>query len=235
MMTGSVMAGSADSGAIVWTPVPGMLKAIVSSAPTLAFASTIACRSDPAPLSFVVVTVKIVGALLTVVVIDTALFAICGSPSAAFTRAVVVDVPAGSRTCSVTLVVEPPATVPSTHVTNVPDMPQVCAPENDCRTVPGANAVVTTTLVAGFGPLFVAPIVNDTVAPAGAGSGSSDSAIDKSAMDALAGTRPLVMPNGKLFVGMAAVIVLVTVSMSRTCDALFATTYARLLVIISTV
>jgi len=78
-------------------------------------------------------------------------------------------------------------------------------------------------------------IVNDTVAPAGAGSGSSDSAIDKSAMDALAGTRPLVMPNGKLFVGMAAVIVLVTVSMSRTCDALFATTYARLLVIISTV
>ena len=40
-------------------PVPGMLKAIVS---TPGFrASSIACRSDPGPLSFVFVTVKVAG------------------------------------------------------------------------------------------------------------------------------------------------------------------------------
>ena len=52
----SVIAGSVVRGVIVWTPLPGMSNAIVS-APPLALASRIACRSDPAPLSSVVVTV----------------------------------------------------------------------------------------------------------------------------------------------------------------------------------
>ena len=57
-VTGPVIAGSGVVGVIVWTPVPGMAKAIVS-APMAAFASRIAWRSDPAPLSAVLVTVKV--------------------------------------------------------------------------------------------------------------------------------------------------------------------------------
>ena len=42
-----------------------MLNSIVSSVPTLAFASRIACRSDPGPLSFVVVTANDWGPAVT--------------------------------------------------------------------------------------------------------------------------------------------------------------------------
>ena len=56
IVTPSVLAGSAVAGTIVCTPPPVMLKAIVSG-PGLALASRIACRSDPTPLSAVVVTV----------------------------------------------------------------------------------------------------------------------------------------------------------------------------------
>ena len=43
---------------IVWTPAPGMLKAIVSK-PAVALASRIAWRNEPGPLSSVFVTVKV--------------------------------------------------------------------------------------------------------------------------------------------------------------------------------
>ncbi len=61
MRTGLVMSGSADAGAIVQTPepsqpVPETLNAIVSR-PAAPFASSRAWRSDPAPESFVFVTV----------------------------------------------------------------------------------------------------------------------------------------------------------------------------------
>jgi hypothetical protein len=58
-MTGSVIVGSALVVVMVRTPEPGMLKAMVSK-PELALASRIACRSDPAPASLVLVTVRIV-------------------------------------------------------------------------------------------------------------------------------------------------------------------------------
>ena len=51
-----MIAGSAVSGVIVGTPVPGMLKTIVSRSPLSAFESRIACRSEPGPASFVLVT-----------------------------------------------------------------------------------------------------------------------------------------------------------------------------------
>src|SRR5215467_9129219 len=59
MTTGDEMLGREDGTSIVCTPLPGMLKWIVS-VPTLALASVIACRSDPAPLSAVLVTVYVV-------------------------------------------------------------------------------------------------------------------------------------------------------------------------------
>src|SRR5512135_2195847 len=54
--------GKPVAGAIVWTPEPGMSNAIVCGPAPPAFASRIAWRSDPAPLSFVLVTVKVVAA-----------------------------------------------------------------------------------------------------------------------------------------------------------------------------
>ena len=56
MITGKVMVGSCVVGVIVCTPVP-ILKWIVSPLP-LAFASRIACRSDPGPESLILVTLK---------------------------------------------------------------------------------------------------------------------------------------------------------------------------------
>jgi len=52
-----VIIGSVVSGWIVFTPAPGMLKLMMSN-PGAALASRIACLKDPAPASFVFVTVK---------------------------------------------------------------------------------------------------------------------------------------------------------------------------------
>src|SRR6188474_2227214 len=60
MVSEVLMIGSRESGVIVWTPAPGRLKAMVS-VPAAKFASSIACRSDPAPESAVFVTVKVAG------------------------------------------------------------------------------------------------------------------------------------------------------------------------------
>ena len=52
------MIGRRLRGVMVWTPAPGMAKTIVS-APGAVSASRIAWRSDPAPESLVLVTVKV--------------------------------------------------------------------------------------------------------------------------------------------------------------------------------
>src|SRR5262249_27970423 len=57
-VTGPVSAGSADRRAIVCTPATGMLKVIVS-APAFVLASMTAWRRDPAPESFVLMTVNV--------------------------------------------------------------------------------------------------------------------------------------------------------------------------------
>src|SRR6058998_1596896 len=61
-MTGVVMNGNAEAGVMVRTPAGGSVMAnwivFVPSAP-LALASVIACRNEPAPVSLVVVTVKV--------------------------------------------------------------------------------------------------------------------------------------------------------------------------------
>ena len=58
MVTGLEIGGSPVTGEMVWTPEPEMSKAIVSG-PGFALASRIACRSDPAPESLVLVTVNV--------------------------------------------------------------------------------------------------------------------------------------------------------------------------------
>src|SRR3954471_3497239 len=61
MMTGSVSAGSGDTGAIVWTPAPRILNEIVSVNPECELALVIAWRNDPGPLSLVLVTIRLNG------------------------------------------------------------------------------------------------------------------------------------------------------------------------------
>src|SRR5581483_2755278 len=59
MLTGSVISGRALVGKIVNGAEPGSANRIVSLTPTLAFALRSACRSEPAPLSFVFVTLYV--------------------------------------------------------------------------------------------------------------------------------------------------------------------------------
>src|SRR5271157_3926701 len=54
-ITGTVIAGSAESGLIVCTPEPGMLKSIVWT-PEAALTLRIACRNEPGPELFVIWT-----------------------------------------------------------------------------------------------------------------------------------------------------------------------------------
>ena len=58
MITVPVIVGSAEATVIVCGPAPAMLNEIVS-VPPIAFASMIACRNEPAPLSAVLVTVNV--------------------------------------------------------------------------------------------------------------------------------------------------------------------------------
>jgi hypothetical protein len=53
-----VISGRPEAGWIVWTPVPGMLNAIVS-APTAALASRMAWRSEPGPELSALMTVNV--------------------------------------------------------------------------------------------------------------------------------------------------------------------------------
>ena len=57
-MTPLLKAGRLDATVMTKGPDPGMLK-VMTSAPPLAFASRIACRSEPGPESFVLVTTKV--------------------------------------------------------------------------------------------------------------------------------------------------------------------------------
>src|SRR5690348_3022119 len=60
-MVRSLIGGSGDSGRMVCTPAPGILKVTTLSCAAVcaATASVMACRSEPAPLSLVLVTVKV--------------------------------------------------------------------------------------------------------------------------------------------------------------------------------
>src|SRR5262245_12791726 len=71
-VTGVVMFGSAVAGVIVKAPFGpikerGMLNWIVLVDPAFAFESSIAWRSEPGPLSFVLTTVNVTGPVATVV------------------------------------------------------------------------------------------------------------------------------------------------------------------------
>ena len=58
MSTEVVIGGRGETGSIVWTPAPGMAKSIVFVPPVTLLESRIAWRSEPGPLSAVVVTTK---------------------------------------------------------------------------------------------------------------------------------------------------------------------------------
>ena len=74
MMTGWLINGSAVSGVIVCTPAPGMLNTIVSRSPLSPFESRIAWRSEPGPLSFVLIDRYLTAPGVTTVLVVTELF-----------------------------------------------------------------------------------------------------------------------------------------------------------------
>src|SRR6266851_1378689 len=57
MVSGSLIAGNCEASVISCAPEP-ILK-LMTSAPAFAFASSIACRNEPDPLSFVFVTTNV--------------------------------------------------------------------------------------------------------------------------------------------------------------------------------
>jgi hypothetical protein len=59
IVTGSVTMGSGDCGAMVCGPLP--MPKLMMSTPALTFASRIAWRNEPEPLSLVLVTTKVTG------------------------------------------------------------------------------------------------------------------------------------------------------------------------------
>jgi hypothetical protein len=61
MIAVSLIPGSGESGAILWGPAPGMANEIVSVKPACALAVLSAWRSEPGPLSFVLVTMSVNG------------------------------------------------------------------------------------------------------------------------------------------------------------------------------
>src|SRR6187401_3514727 len=62
MVSGCVMKGSVDASAMTLMPLPPMAK-LMTSATESTLALMIACRSDPAPLSLVLVTKNAAGAI----------------------------------------------------------------------------------------------------------------------------------------------------------------------------
>ena len=152
-----MIAGRVVAGAIVWTPEPGMAKVIVSP-PIRALASRIAWRSEPAPLSLVLVTTSVSGpATVTVVVAVAELFAGTGSCSSAWTVAVLLSEPMAPGVPTIdSVALAPLASVPRVHVkTGVNSQ----VPDDALTLNDPLHTVLTRTFVAGFGPLFVIVIV----------------------------------------------------------------------------
>ncbi len=154
IVTGSVIAGS-PAEAMVRTPSPGMAN-VIESGPCLALASRIACRSEPAPESCVVVTTNANGPEgVTVVDAVAELLAPSGSVPLADTVAVFDTDPAivGVTTID-TVAFAPTASEPRLQVTvDVPVQDPLDA-FADTNVTPAGRTSVTTAALPASGPLF---------------------------------------------------------------------------------
>ncbi len=160
MVTASVIVGSGVAGVMVCAPAPGIAK-LIRSSPARPFASRMAWRSDPAPLSLVLVTTNVDGpAATTVVVVVEELFAVSGSVPLAETVAVFDSTPACvGVTTMLTETVAPLATDPSTQVTVVVPLHDPIDALAETNVTVAGSVSVTVTLVPAFGPRFDTAIV----------------------------------------------------------------------------
>jgi hypothetical protein len=94
ILTGVVIAGSAEEGAIVWAPEPGIKKLMMFGG-GLEFESRIACRREPAPESPMVVTVYVAARADPLIVSSATANAVN-----AFTQQVIGTDPAPAEICS---------------------------------------------------------------------------------------------------------------------------------------
>ena len=171
IVVGPVIAGSGDATVMVCGPEPRAKE--MTSAPALALALRIACRSEPAPVSFVFETTKLNGPPTTLVLTATALLAGTGSSSSAWSvnvlpsRAMAPGVP----------------TIPNDAVAPLASVPKVQKRSGVNSHVPDGLVASTLkgpfhrafrrTLVAGPGPLLVTVTVYDSWPPTTTGSGVS--------------------------------------------------------------
>ena len=185
IVTGLVIVGR-SVGKIDRTPVPGIANVMVSG-PACAFASRIACRNEPAPLSLVVVTTNVVGpTVATVVVVVAELLAVLGSVPLAVTVAVFDRGPAAvGVTTMLTVTAAPLAIEPSGHVTVVVPLqpPREDVAETNV-TVAGSTSV-TTALLEASGPALVTEIRYVSGEPTATGFGEACSVMPRFALPAV--------------------------------------------------
>ena len=141
-------------GVIVCGPDPGMLNVIVSRGPG-SFASKMAWKSDPGPLSFVLVTTSVLAPGVMVVSTNAALLAGLGSAVVPVTPALLDSVPPARGRTTTVIAAVPVLRVPSGHVRRVRSMMQLPDPPTLTRSAIEPHEKSSCTPVAGFGPLFV--------------------------------------------------------------------------------
>src|SRR5436190_1604313 len=154
IVTVAVIAGSADIRAICWSGETLKLMAqIALQTPELA--SRMACRSEPLPLSADVVTVSAFEPV-TLTVADAVSFAEFGSPSPALFVTVLIHVPPCVAVATIVIVtVAPFGIAPMLQLTFVPVVQVPCVETADVAVCPGGSGSLTTTPLAGEGPLLV--------------------------------------------------------------------------------
>ena len=180
---------------MVRTPAaaPGILNVIVSG-PCRPFASSIACRNDPAPLSFVLVTTNVDGPSPTATVVVVAeLLVSSGSLPVAVTEAVLPSDPAAFGVT--TMLIETFAgllIVPIVQVTVMVVVPDGAQDPMDAladtKVTPAGSTSVTTTLLAASGPVFDTAIRYVRGEPTVTGSGESVFVMARFAEPAVAST-----------------------------------------------
>src|SRR5262245_12377443 len=172
MVTGAVISGSADVGAIVWTPPPGIAK-VITSGPGLALAVRIACRNDPAPLFAVFVTTSGGTVPVTVVETDAVLLAKFGSALPPTTNAVLVMTPGTFAVTTIVAVRVPPLGVASRSQTSVLSKKHSPLLAVADTSVTPAGSVSKITMSVKSGPPLVAVSVYVSWSPSWIGSADS--------------------------------------------------------------
>src|SRR6185369_7773023 len=139
---------------MVCAPLPIANWTVQVAVQTLPFASSSAWRSEPAPLSLVLVTMTVLPVIVAVAV-TAVLSAALGSVSAAVAEALAVAVPTAPAVVVMLMVTLLPARRLATLQVTVPALLLQVAPVAPVKVTFGGRTSVMVSVVAVDGPLFV--------------------------------------------------------------------------------